>query len=417
MTTDRDVRIARLDNGLRIVTEPMPDARSVAVGCWAGVGNRDEPPPHAGVSHFLEHLLFKGAEGRAAREVAEAVDATGGEMNAFTTKEFTAYYLRLPARHLGFALDLLCDVVHAPALRPAEVDSERQVILEELHLQNDEPDDLVETELYDALFPDHPLGWEILGTEDTIEAMTAEAVRDFHSTWYRPANLVFAATGPLDHDSVVKSIAAAFGDDEPGLAPARRAPGCPPRAVRAVRRPGESAHVALGWRALDHNDPDRFALAVANQIVGSGMSSRLFQTVREERGLAYDVFSSTTSYVDTGVFSVYAGTTPSRVRELLAVVHEQLAGIVTHGVTEHELDVAKGSFEGSTVINLEDTGSRMARLATSLTVRNEVMPIDEYLAAIHAVGVEDVARVAARVFGAEPTTASVGPVLEADLVR
>ena len=414
---DRDFRITTLDNGLRIITEPMPDARSVAVGCWAGIGNRDEPPQHAGASHFLEHLLFKGTARRGAREIAEAVDATGGEMNAYTTKEFTAYYLRLPAQHVDFAVDLLCDVVREPAFRASDVDSERQVIREELHLQNDEPDDLVHTELYDALFPEHPLGWEILGTEATIDAMTPDAIRAFHHEWYRPANLVFAAAGPLEHEALVASIVAAFDDTAAGAPPQRGAPDRAAESLRALTRPSESAHVALGWRSLRHDDPDRYALAVANQIVGGGMSSRLFQEIREQRGLAYSVFSSTSAYVDTGVFSIYAGTTPGRVHELLDVVFEQLDDIVTGGVTPHEVAVAKGAFEGSTIINLEDTGSRMARLATSLTVRGSVMPIDEYLAAIDAVSVDDVQRVAARVFGGKGTTASVGPLLEEELVR
>jgi predicted Zn-dependent peptidase len=417
MTIERGVRITTLDNGLRVVTERMDGARSVAVGCWAAVGNRDEPPERAGVSHFLEHLLFKGTATRSARDIAEAVDATGGEMNAYTTKEFTAYYLRLPARHLSLAVDLLCEVVRAPAFRPGEVESERQVILEELHLQNDEPDDVVHTELYEGLFPGHPLGWEIIGTEDTIEAMTADALAEFHATWYRPGNLVLAATGPLDHDALVAAAAGCFGDAAPGPPPRRDPPVEAPHAARAVHRPSESAHLALGWRALDHGDDDRFALAVASQIVGGGMSSRLFQEIRETRGLAYSVFSSTSAYADTGVFSVYAGTTPSRVDELLAVVRDQLGGLVDQGVTEHELALAKGAFEGSTVINLEDTGSRMARLGTGLTVRNEVMPIDDYLAAIEAVTVDDVRRVAARVFGEPCTIASVGPAPAEHLVR
>jgi predicted Zn-dependent peptidase len=415
--TDRDVRFTTLDNGLRVVTEPITDARSIAIGCWAGVGNRDEPPATAGVSHFLEHLLFKGTQRRSARDIAEAVDATGGEMNAYTTKEYTAYYLRLPARHTAFAVDLLCDVVTAPAFRPDEVDSERQVILEELHLQNDEPDDLVHTELYDALFPEHPLGWEILGTESTIDAMTPEAIRAFHAEWYRPQSLIFAAAGPLDHDALCAEVSAAFTDAPSGRRPSRAAPARDAQPLRVLRRAGESVHVALGWRALSHEDPDRFALAVANQIIGGGLSSRLFQEVRETRGLAYSVFSSTSSYADTGVLSIYAGTMPSRVRELLEVIDDQLASIVADGVSDHELAVAKGAFEGSTIISLEDTGNRMARLATSLAVRNAVMPVDEYLANIDAVTVDDVRRVIDRVLGSPRTIAAVGPVLEDDLVQ
>jgi predicted Zn-dependent peptidase len=241
-------------------------------------------------------------------------------------------------------------------------------------------------------------------------------VRAFHADWYRPTNLVFAATGPLNHDAFVAEVRAAFDGDGAGTPPRRDAPTAPASVARAVNRPGETAHLALGWRALAHEDPDRFALAVANQIVGGGMSSRLFQEIRETRGLAYSVFSSVSSYCDTGVFSVYAGTMPARSAELLAVVDEELTGIVERGVTEQELAVAKGAFEGSTIINLEDTGSRMARLATSMVLRDQVMPIDEYLASIDAVSVDDVRRVAARVFAGAPTIASVGPAAEDHLV-
>ncbi|HEX7095950.1 MAG TPA: pitrilysin family protein [Acidimicrobiales bacterium] len=394
---------------MRVVTEHLPQARSVALGCWVGVGNRDEPPPHAGVSHFLEHLAFKGTAQRDARTIAESVDATGGEINAFTTKEYTGYELRLPARHLPFAIELLCDVVANPALRPPDVDSERAVILEELHLQNDEPDDVVHTELYSALFPGHPLGWEIVGTEDTITAMSPDAIRAFHDRWYRPANLVIAAAGPFEHDELVEAVAAHFDSSEVGERPVRAAPDTSPEPRRSVRRRAESAHVALGWRALSHDDDDRYALAVANQLVGVGLSSRLFQAVREQRGLAYSVYSSVTTYADTGVFSVYAATMPAKVQEVLDVVRAELDDIVAHGPTAQELAVAKGAFEGSTLINLEDTGSRMARLATSVVLRDRVTPLDEFLARVAAVTVDDVQRVAQRVLGVEPTLATVGP--------
>ncbi|MSX88261.1 MAG: insulinase family protein, partial [Actinobacteria bacterium] len=274
-----------------MVTETMPAARSIALGCWVAVGNRDEPESVAGASHFCEHLLFKGTASRSAREIAELVDATGGDMNAYTTKEYTAFYLRVPASDFPLALDILCDVISSPALRENDVESERDVILEELHLQLDEPDDLVHTELSAALFPGHALGWEILGTADTIGSMSADAIRSFHAEWYRPANLVFAAAGPIEHDAFVAAIAAAFPSSDGGQAPERVAPITPPVLHRVVPRKVESVHVALGWRAFGHHDPDRHALAVLNQILGAGMSSRLFQEIREERGLAYSVFS------------------------------------------------------------------------------------------------------------------------------
>jgi predicted Zn-dependent peptidase len=412
---DPGVSLTTLPNGARVVSEHMPEARSLALGCWVAVGNRDEPEEIAGASHFCEHLLFKGTASRSSRDIAEAIDATGGDMNAYTTKEYTAFYVRVPAVDRALATDVLCDVIASPALRPLDVDSERDVILEELHLQLDEPDDLVHTELAAALFPGHPLGWEILGTQASITAMTPEAVRSFHDEWYRPANLVFAAAGPFDHEEVVASISAWFGGASAGPSPRRVAPGVPPERRRVVSRKVESVHVAAGWRAFGHHDPDRYALALCNQILGAGMSSRLFQEVREERGLAYSVFSSTATYEDAGVLSVYAGTSKARVREVLDVVRRQVESMATDGVTDTELRVAKGAFAGSTVINLEDTGNRMARLATGVTLRGTVTPIDTYLAAVAAVDHDDIRRVAARVLAAEPTLAAVGPVRERDI--
>jgi predicted Zn-dependent peptidase len=270
------------------------------------------------------------------------------------------------------------------------------------------------------LFPGHPLGWEIVGTEDTISAMTPEAIRDFHDEWYRPANFVVAAAGALDHDTFVAAVEASVDRavrGGGGKRPRRRPPEAPAEARRLVRRAGETSHLALGWRSLAHDDPDRFALAVAYQLNGVGLSSRLFQEIREERGLAYSVFSSVSSYQDTGVFSVYAGTTPERVREVLDVVDAQLGDVVTNGPSADELAVAKGALAGSTLINLEDTGTRMARLATSLVLRDRVLPIDEFLAAVDAVTVDDVRRVAARVLGVAPTVAMVGPQRSHRLVR
>lgn len=416
MTHDPGVSLTTLPNGVRVVTETMPDARSLALGCWVTVGNRDEPVEIAGASHFCEHLLFKGTASRSSRQIAEAIDATGGDMNAYTTKEYTAFYVRVPALDQALATDVLCDVIAAPALRPLDVASERDVILEELHLQLDEPDDLAHTELAAALFPGHSLGWEILGTEASISAMSAEAIRAFHDQWYRPANLVFAAAGPVSHDAVVAAIEASFGAAGAGCRPERVAPDTPPERCRVLSRKVESVHIAAGWRAFGHHDPDRYALALCNQILGAGMSSRLFQEVREERGLAYSVFSSVATYEDAGVLSVYAGTSRARVREVLDVVRRQVESIAEHGVTDTELRVAKGAFAGSTVISLEDTGNRMARLATGVTLRGAVTPIDTFLASIAAVDHDDIVRVARRVLTTEPTLAVVGPVRARDVV-
>jgi len=398
-----------LSSGIRVVTERMPEARSVTLGFWVAVGSRDEPEHLSGASHFLEHLLFKGTEHRSAREIAETVDAVGGEMNAFTSKEYTAYYARLPAAELSSGLDLLSDVVTAPAFRPNEVEAERLVILEELLMDEDDPDDMVHTLLYEALFPDHPLGRETVGTRDSIEGLTRDAIAGFFHQHYHPVNLVVAAAGQLDHDEVVAGVEACFAGHTGGERPPRHAPLQAPRPLVVQRRDTEQAHVTLGWRGVALDDPDRYPLAVLNQVLGGGMASRLFQEVREERGLAYSVGSGTSLFADTGALVVYVGTAIGRSTEALKVIDGVVDDVVANGITARELEVAKGYISGSMMLGLEDSGSRMGRLGSSETVRGFVTSVDEHLERVGAVTVEDVRRVAERVLGGPRTLAAVGP--------
>ncbi len=405
-----DIRETRLANGIRLVTERMPEARSVSLGVWVGVGGRDEPDELAGASHFLEHLLFKGTSTRTARQIAEDVDAVGGEMNAFTNREHTAYYTRLPAAQADLGLDILGDVITDPAFRPHEVDAERHVILEEILMNLDMPEDHVHTLLAEALFPGHPLGREVLGTRETVQAATRDQIADFFGRWYLPRNLVVVAAGDLDHDRVAESFAASLGRLDGGERPVRRQPDVDVEPRVVLDDPTEQAHVAMGWRGVDHDDDDRYALMVANQILGGGMSSRLFQEVREERGLCYSVYSWASTYADAGSAGIYAGTAPSRVGELLSVVDDEVGKLVASGVTENELAVAKGFIEGSLVLGLEDSGSRMARLGRSLMARDKIVSLDEQLTHIRAVSADDVAAVASRVFGSPRALAVVGHV-------
>jgi predicted Zn-dependent peptidase len=410
-----EIRETRLAHGIRLVTERMPEARSVSLGVWVGVGGRDEPAELAGASHFLEHLLFKGTSTRSARQIAEAVDAVGGEMNAFTNREHTAYYTRLPADRADLGLEILGDVLTDPAFRPHEVDAERHVILEEILMNLDMPEDHVHTLLAEALFPGHALGREVLGTRETVEAATRDQIAEFFRRWYLPRNLVVVAAGDLDHDRVAESFAGSLGRLDGGEGPVRQRPqvDVEPRVV--LDDPTEQAHVAMGWRAVDHFDDDRYALMVGNQILGGGMSSRLFQEVREERGLCYSVYSWASTYADAGCAGIYAGTAPSRVGELLSVVDDEVAKLVASGVTESELAVAKGFIEGSLVLGLEDSGSRMARLGRSLMARDEIVTVDDQLARIRDVTADDVAAVASRVFGSPRALALVGHVDESVL--
>jgi predicted Zn-dependent peptidase len=409
------VEISRVGE-TRLVTEAMPGLRSVAVGFWVGSGAVDEDNRQFGASHFLEHLLFKGTADRGAAEIAHAVESVGGDMNAFTTQEYTAFYVRVPDDHLGLALDILADVVWHPALRLDEVESERRVILEEIGMRDDAPDDMVHELANQALFPDHPLGRSVLGTRDTIAAMSRDAIAEYHSAHYRPSNVVIAAAGNLEHAMVAERVLAGM-PARAGVRPARsRLTHGTPLSVTGERRETEQAHVVLSMRSIARDDPDRYALSVLNQIIGGGMSSRLFQQVRESRGLAYSVYSYRAAYEETGSFSVYAGTAPERVAETLRVVRDELARVVAEGVAESELQAAKGHLKGSTTMALETSSSRMHRLGRGLLTLGEVPTVDAMVDAVEAVTTEDLRRVIDRVLATDEQVLSVvGPLHAAEL--
>ena len=402
-------RCTKLDDGLTVVTERMADVRSVSIGFWVGTGSVDEPPAQAGASHFLEHLLFKGTEERSARSIALAVDSVGGDMNAFTTKEYTAFYVRLLADDADMGIDLLSDIMWSPAFRPDEFESERQVILEEILMHADEPADLVHDVLAEALFPRHPLGREVLGDADTVSAMTVEQVADFHRHHYRPANVVVAAAGAIDHDRMVERLAARAPGRTGGGAPPRSAPvhGALPRL--AVERVTEQAHLAVAVPGPDRDDEDRHAMAVVEHVLGGGMSSRLFQSIREERGLAYSVYSYRLGFQGAGALAVYAGTSPAQAGQVLDLIGEELDRVADEGITEEEMEAARGHLRGATALGLEDSGARMSRLGHAQLVHGRVLSleeIDQRLSGLELGHVNDVAR---RWLGRPRTVATVGP--------
>jgi predicted Zn-dependent peptidase len=387
----------------------MPEARSASIGVYVGVGGRDEAADLAGASHFLEHLLFKGTATRSARQIAEQVDATGGDMNAYTSREHTAFYARVPARDRGMAVELLREVLAEPALRGDEVDAEREVILEELAAAEDNPEDVAHMRLAEAMYPGHALGREVLGTEASIEAMARDDIAAFHRRWYRAANLVVAAAGDVSHDELATALHDFVGAGGGGEAPVRDAPagGMVPLVVE--RHPVEQAHLALGWHGPGHDDPDRYPLVFLNHALGGGTSSRLFQEIREDRGLAYTVFSSVSLNVDGGTLTVYAATSPAKVPEVLAITDAEVASLVDDGITEDEHRIALGYLEGSLLLSLEDAGARMGRVGRAMSARGEVVDIDEHLERLRAVTVDDVHRVARRVLGTPRATVAVGP--------
>lgn len=404
-----DIRVSELASGIRVVTDRMPGARSVTTGVWVGVGSRDESPDDAGVSHFLEHLLFKGTSTRSARRIAETVDAVGGELNAFTSREHTAFHTRLPASSWRIGIEVLGDLLSDPLLAEADIDAEREVIVEELLAALDTPDDLVHMIAYEAMFGDHQLGREVLGSLESITGMDRRRVVAFFERYYRPKTIVVAAAGLVDHDELCVEVERRFDLPAGGEAPVRRAPDFAMEPTVRRERDGEQTHVVSVWAGLSSSDEHRYALAVANQIVGGGSASRLFQSIREERSLAYAVYSSSSAYVDAGVVGTYAGTSPSRCDELIEAMDAEIDRLVSDGVTDDELRVAKGYLIGSTELGLEDSGARMARVGRMLSGIGEIISIDEQLARIEDVTVADANAVLARVFGGPRTLSVVGP--------
>lgn len=400
-----------LDSGVRVVTETMASVRSAALGFWIGVGSRDETPEQAGCSHFLEHTLFKGTSRRTALQIAEELDEVGGEMNAFTSRELTCFYARTLDRDLPLAFDVLGDMLCDATNAPADIESERQVVLEEINIHLDSPDDLVHSDFSEMLLDRHPLSLETLGTIESITGMPRDRIHDYYLDNYRPANLTVAAAGNVDHDAVVAMVDERIGDlGRPGgTPPARTAPtSWGTGRVHVRTRPTEQVHVVLGGPGISHSDERRHALRILNTFLGGGMSSRLFQEIRENRGLAYTTYSYASGYSDAGMYGAYAGTTPGKVDEVLKVLVAELDRL-PDTITEVEIDRARGTLKGGMVLALEDTGSRMTRLGKLVCTDSELTTVDDAIAKIDEVTVEDVRAVARDILGGPRSLAVVGP--------
>ena len=412
-----------LPGGLRIITEAMPAVRSASVGIWVPVGSRDESPSLAGTSHFLEHLLFKGTTTRTALDIASEMDAVGGEFNAFTEKEHTCYYATVLDRDLELALDIVSDVVLNATIDAQDVDIERNVVLEEIAMRDDDPADLVHDEFAAALFGPAPLGRPILGTEDSIRALSRRQVAGYYKRRYSPDGMVVAVAGNVDHAQVVRLVRRAYRDRlDPTLPP--RPPraaatdhartGSPTRAVHVVADDTEQANLILGGTGMSRHDPRRWALGVLSAALGGGMSSRLFQRVREERGLAYSVYSFTGGFADAGQFGVYAGCQPGKTDEVLSLIVAELDQVAAGDLSEAEIERGKGQMRGGLVLGLEDAGSRMTRIGKSEIAYGDILGLDEILARIDAVTPADVADAAADVLNRPRCLTVVGPFGEHD---
>jgi predicted Zn-dependent peptidase len=411
------VTSSELPGGLRVVTESVPGARSASVGVWVGVGSVDETPRLAGASHYLEHLLFKGTKFRTGYEIADAVDAVGGELNAFTSHEYTCYYARILAAEAQLAVGLVCEVVLDATIAAADVDIERQVILEEIAMRDDDPEDTLADLFAGAVFAGHPVASPVIGTVDTISAMSRTQVAGYYRRRYTPDKMVVAVAGGVDHADVLRWVRAAFRDrlsaPDAAAAPAAfRGSRSQPKSLRQVaivERDTEQAHLCIGVLAGDRNDPDRTTLAVLSSALGGGMSSRLFRSIREERGLAYSCYSAASAYADVGSFSVYAGCQPDHLGEVAKLIGQELALVAESGLAAAELARVKGQLAGSLVLALEDTESRMSRIGKTILVRKEFRSIEDELTAIRSVTAADVGALAKRLLGQRMSAAVVGP--------
>jgi len=387
-----------LDNGLRLLTEEMSQVRSVSIGVWLTRGSRHESADRSGIAHFVEHMLFKGTTTRSAEDIAQAIDSIGGQLDAFTAKEYASYYIKVLDEHLPLAIDILADIVLNPAFSPEDIEREKKVVLEEIKMVEDTPDDLVHELFTQGFWENHPLGRPILGRPETVEALTADALREYFRGAYTAPNLIVSAVGNLEHGRVRDLVAERFAAVPVAGKPIVDEPPTVVPKILVRSKELEQSHVCLGASSYPQNHDDRYASYVLNTLLGGSMSSRLFQNVREKRGLAYAVFSGLSAYRDAGSFTVYAGCANEAVEEVVDLVVEELRGVRDAPVPESELRRAKDHLKGSLMLSLENTASRMSHLARQEIYFDRQFGLDETLEGVERVTADDVQRVAADLF-------------------
>ncbi len=387
-----------LPNGARIITEEIDYVRSVAVGIWVGAGSRDEKEGYEGISHFIEHMFFKGTKNRTARDIAESLEAVGGQLNAFTTKEYTCYYAKVLDEDMDLAMDVLNDMFFESLFDENEIEKEKKVVIEEIKMYEDSPDELIHDLFSDHVWNDHPLGRPILGTEESVKGLSREKILDFMDHHYAPDNLVIAVAGKIKHDEVLKKLAPLYGEFKRG---GRRILEETPKGQQVqemILKDTEQMHLILGVPGLGQEDEDLYPMHILNNILGGGLSSRLFQEIREQRGMAYTVFSYHSTYVDTGLFAIYAGTTPSNSQEVVECVLAEILDIKKNGISQSELQRTKSQIKGGLYLGLESASSRMSRLGKTELTYNRVISPEEVVEKLERVTVEDTKRVINRLW-------------------
>ena len=403
-------------SGLRIVTEEVPSVRSAAVGIWVNVGSRDEAPATAGASHFLEHLLFKGTQRRTALEISSSIESVGGEMNAFTSKEYTCFYARVIDTDLPMAIDVVSDLITSSIVSAVDVDAERKVVLEEIAMRDDDPSDLVHDLFSDTYYGDTAIGRPILGTIDSINGMSRNTVFNYYKKKYLPQDLVVAVAGNIKHKRVVAMVEEALSRDNfldglsaPVIRPNTSIKNTKQQSVGLMYKKSEQAHMFYGMEGVARADERRFAMGVLSAALGGGMSSRLFQEIREKRGLAYSVYAYAQQFAGSGVLGFYAGCNPSKAIEVVEIIRSVLGDVAENGMSHEEIERAKGAVRGSLVLSQEDSGSRMSRIGKNEIVYGQVMDFDDILKSIARVNPEDIRQIASEFLVKAPTLALVGP--------
>ena len=376
----------------------MSQVRSVTIGVWLTRGSRHETAPQSGIAHFVEHMLFKGTDSRSAEDIAQAIDSIGGQLDAFTAKDYASYYIKVLDEHLPLAIDILSDIIRNPAFAPADVEREKKVVIEEIKMVEDTPDDLVHELFTQGFWEDHPLGRPILGTRETVESFSSDLLRGYFSHTYTPQNLIVAAVGNIDHQNVRDLVARKFGDMKVAGGPPDEQPPMVAPKILVRSKELEQSHVCLGSSSYPQDHEARYASYVLNTLLGGSMSSRLFQNVREKRGLAYAVFSGLSAYRDAGSFTIYAGCANEAVGEVIDLIVDELKGVKQSEVPAAELQRAKDHLKGSLMLSLENTASRMSHLARQAIYFDRLLDLDDTLHGVERVTPDDVRRVATDLF-------------------
>jgi len=406
-----NIQLTTLPNGVRVVSEHVPHVQSVSVGMFVGIGSRDEGDPVRGISHFIEHMMFKGTRKRTARQIADEIESRGGHLNAFTDKETTCYHLRVLADDTPLALDILTDMLRGSVFDPDEMEREKRVVLEEIKMYEDSPEDRIHEIFESTLWSTHPLGKAIIGTDKTVSNLTRDDITEYIGTCYRPDRIVISAAGNIPHEELVQMAGEALGDME-GKAPTRkqRKPKPTGKSKQVRKRDVEQVHFCLGTAAYSKKQTERYSLSILNNVLGGNMSSRLFQEIREKRGLAYAIGSYGRSYEDGGYFCVYGGTSPTTYDQVVELTRTEFDKVRKEGISDDELSKAKTQVRGALVLGLESMSARMNRYGDNILSYGRVVPLEEILTNYEAVSQESIAEVAKQVLDPEQLTlTAIGP--------